>query len=160
MDKNTQEAMFSSKSTDWGTPQSFYDELNSKYNFTLDPCASDKNHKCSKYYTKKDDGLKQNWAGNTVFMNPPYGKEIKGWIQKAYQESRKPKTTVVCLLPARTDTTYWHDYCMRADEVHFIKGRLKFGDGKNGAPFPSAVVVFGPQRPPSMRQMDKTGKSL
>ena len=142
MDKQTQKTMFSSESNEWATPQEFYEELTKKYNFTLDPCATHASAKCEKYFTKEDDGLSQDWAGETVFMNPPYGREIKKWIQKAYEESRKPKTVVVCLIPSRTDTKYWHEYCMKSHEICFVKGRLKFGDATNSAPFPSAVVVF------------------
>ena len=144
MDRKTQKVMFSSKNDSWETPQDFYDELARRYSFTLDPCCTDATSKCFKYFTEEDDGLAQDWSGHVVFMNPPYGRVIGKWIQKAYEESRKEKTTVVCLLPARTDTKYWHEYCMKANEIYFVKGRLKFGDSKNSAPFPSAVVVFRP----------------
>ena len=118
----------------------FFNKLNTEFNFTLDPCATAENAKCSKFYTLEDDGLAQDWLNEIVFMNPPYGRQIKHWIKKAFDESLKG-AIVVCLVPARTDTQYWHDYCMKADEVRFIKGRLKFSD-KDAAPFPSAVVVF------------------
>lgn len=142
MNKATQKAMFSSKSIEWSTPQDFFEQLKMRYDFNLDPCATADTAKCSKYYTKEDDGLNQDWGGHTVFMNPPYGREIKHWIKKAYDESKKEGTTVVCLIPSRTDTKYWHKYCMEAHEIYFVKGRLKFGDADNSAPFPSAVVVF------------------
>ena len=144
MKEETMKTLFSSKTPEWGTPQAFFDKLNAKYNFTLDPCGTFANHKCSTYFTVEDDGLSQDWGGHNVFMNPPYGREIKNWIQKAYEESRKKDTIVVCLIPARTDTKYWHEYCMEhAKEIHFVKGRLKFeGASNNSAPFPSAVVVF------------------
>ena len=145
MDKKTQKVMFSSKTNEWETPAEFYNSLEKRFQFTLDPCATPKTAKCTKYFTEEDDGLSQDWSGNTVFMNPPYGREIKKWIKKAYQESRKSGTTVVCLIPSRTDTKYWHEYCMKAHEVYFVKGRLKFGESKNSAPFPSAVVVFKPE---------------
>lgn len=133
---------FSSKTNEWSTPQSFFDELDKEFNFTLDPCATHDNAKCDKYYTIEDDGLLQDWSKDIVFMNPPYGREIKHWVQKAYEESLKG-ATVVCLIPARTDTSYWHNYIFdKADDIRFIKGRLKFGDGKNSAPFPSAVIVY------------------
>ncbi|MBF0773257.1 phage N-6-adenine-methyltransferase [Mammaliicoccus sciuri] len=133
---------FSSKTNEWSTPQSFFDELDKEFNFTLDPCATHDNAKCKKYYTIEDDGLLQDWSKDIVFMNPPYGREIKHWVQKAYEESLKG-ATVVCLIPARTDTSYWHEYIFdKADDIRFIKGRLKFGDGKNSAPFPSAVIVY------------------
>ena len=133
---------FSSKSNEWTTPQDLYDALNEEYGFTLDPCATHESAKCEKYYTLDEDGLNQDWTGNTVFMNPPYGREIKHWIKKAWESSKKGKTTVVCLIPARTDTKYWHDYCMKAHRIVFIKGRLKFGNQESGAPFPSAIVIF------------------
>lgn len=138
---------FSSETNEWGTPQKFYEKLNDEFHFTLDPCSTHENHKCDKYYTQEDDGLSQDWSNEVVFMNPPYGREIKHWIQKAYEESLKG-ATAVCLIPARTDTTYWHNYIFgKASEVRFVKGRLKFGDGKNSAPFPSAVIVFDNSKP-------------
>ncbi|MGZ4996136.1 MAG: phage N-6-adenine-methyltransferase [Methylobacter sp.] len=130
---------FSSETDLWSTPQSFFDELNKEFNFELDVCATKDNTKCPVYFTKDDDGLTQEWAGK-VWMNPPYGREIKAWMKKAY-ESAKNGATVVCLVPARTDTVWWHEYAIK-HEVRFIKGRLKFGDAKNNAPFPSAVVVM------------------
>ncbi len=133
---------YSSKTNEWSTPQAFFDELNKEFNFTLDPCATSENAKCTKYFTVEDDGLKQDWSKDVVFMNPPYGREIKYWVQKAYEESLKG-ATVVCLIPARTDTTYWHDYIFgKADDIRFIKGRLKFGGSKNPAPFPSAIIIY------------------
>lgn len=133
---------YSSKSNEWATPQYLFDELDREFNFTLDPCTTDENAKCDKYYTIEDDGLKQDWSNDVVFMNPPYGRGIKYWIQKAYEEYNKG-ATVVCLIPARTDTTYWHEYIFgKATDIRFLKGRVKFGDSKNSAPFPSAVVVF------------------
>jgi site-specific DNA-methyltransferase (adenine-specific) len=135
--------MFSSQTDLWATPQEFYDKLNAEFQFTLDPCATSQNAKCEKYYTRKEDGLKQNWQGETVFCNPPYGRVIKDWVKKCYEESRKENTTVVMLIPARTDTSYFHDYIYnKAKEIRFIRGRLKFGNAKNSAPFPSMVVVF------------------
>ena len=138
MDKTTQGIMFSSKSDDWATPQDFYNQLHAEFGFTLDPCATDESAKCDSYYTKDEDGLTKDWGGQTVFMNPPYGRKIGNWIQKAYEEGEKSNTRVVVLIPARTDTKYWHNYCMKATEIRFVKGRLKFGQGsaKNSAPFP------------------------
>jgi site-specific DNA-methyltransferase (adenine-specific) len=131
---------FSSKTDLHATPQDFFDKLDAEFNFELDVCASPENAKCARYFTKEQDGLAQEWRG-VVFMNPPYGRDIKLWIRKAF-ESSLAGATVVCLLPARTDTAYWHDYVMKADEIRFIRGRLKFGDSKNVAPFPSAVAIF------------------
>jgi site-specific DNA-methyltransferase (adenine-specific) len=142
MNKKTQKTLFSSNSSEWSTPQDFFNKLDWRFGkFTLDPCATCENHKTKQYYTTKDNGLTQDWSGETVFVNPPYS-HISLWIEKAYRESQKPDTRVVILIPARTDTKYWHNYVMKAKEIHFIKGRLKFGQSKNSAPFPSAVVVF------------------
>ena len=154
MDKTTQKAMFSSRTVEWETPIAFFSKLNETYGFTLDPCATDATAKCPHYFTKGDDGLSKDWGGNVVFMNPPYGRGIKDWVRKAWQEGTKPDTTVVCLVPARTDTRWWHDYCMKAEKVYFVKGRLKFGNSSNSAPFPSAVVVFNSKdNPPSLGTM-------
>jgi len=133
---------FSSNTDLWATPQKFFDKYNYKFAFTLDVCALQENAKCSRYFTPDDDGLLQDWAGETCWMNPPYGRAIKFWVKKAYEASLRG-ATVVCLLPARTDTTWWHDYCVKG-QIEFIRGRLKFGGSKNSAPFPSAVVVFKP----------------
>jgi len=130
---------FSSKTSEWETPQDLFDSLNKVYNFDLDVCATSENAKCDKYFTKEQNGLNQEWRGG-CWMNPPYGREIGKWVKKAY-ESSKTGATVVCLLPARTDTAWWWDYCMKG-EISFIRGRLKFGGSKNSAPFPSAIVVF------------------
>lgn len=143
MNSATQQLMFSSKTDQWSTPQEFFDKLNWRFGpFNLDPCASPHNTKCANFFTEAENGLSKDWAGFTTFVNPPYGRGIDKWIKKAFDESRKEETRVVMLIPARTDTKYWHQYVMRADEVYFLKGRLKFGDSENSAPFPSAVVVF------------------
>lgn len=136
--------MFSSKTDQWSTPQDFYDKLNEEFNFTLDPCADEFNHKCDTYFTEEQNGLLQDWEGHTVFCNPPYGNAIKNWVKKCSDESKKYKTTVVMLIPARTDTKYQHDYIFtNANAICFIKGRLRFGGQKNSAPFPSQIVIFG-----------------
>ena len=139
MNKNL---MFSSERMDWETPQDFFDKLNVEFHFTLDPCANEQNAKCKKFYTIEQDGLAQSWQGEIVFCNPPYGRELSKWVEKAYKESRKPNTIVVMLIPARTDTKYFHQYIYKKSEIRFIKGRLKFGNSTNGAPFPSMVVVM------------------
>lgn len=137
------ELMFSSATNEWATPQNFFDKLNDEFNFTLDPCATPENAKCKKFYTIKEDGLEQDWQGEAVFCNPPYGRAVKNWVKKCHDEGQKPNTTVVMLIPARTDTTYFHEYIYhKAKEIRFIKGRLKFGGCNNAAPFPSMVVVF------------------
>jgi len=143
MNKETQKTMFSSKTGNWSTPQEFFDKLNWRFGpFDLDPCATDDNKKCNNFFTKDQDGLLEDWTGHTVFVNPPYGRGIEKWIEKGYRESLKNHTKVVMLIPSRTDTKYWHKYVMMASELYFVKGRLKFGESENSAPFPSAVVVF------------------
>ena len=136
-------AMFSSKSDDWATPIKVFNELNDEFGFDLDVCASHENHKVDTYFTKEDDGLSQCWYNKICFMNPPYGRAIGHWVEKAYFQSVFHKATVVCLLPARTDTRWFHNYCLKG-EVRFIKGRLKFGDAKENAPFPNMIVIFRP----------------
>ena len=130
---------FSSKTDLWATPQKFFDRYDAVYRFTLDVCADKDNAKCANFYTVEDNGLIQPWQG-VCWMNPPYGREIGAWMKKAHESSLKG-ATVVCLVPARTDTKWWHDYAMHG-QIEFIKGRLKFGNAKNSAPFPSAIVVF------------------
>lgn len=130
---------FSSETDVWATPQGFFDRLNAEFHFDVDVCANDDNAKCKRYFTERTNGLLQKWEGN-VWMNPPYGREIAEWIQKAY-ESAQEGATVVCLIPARTDAGWWHDYCM-SGEIRFVRGRLKFGGSEWNAPFPSAVVIF------------------
>ena len=134
--------MFSSTTDSWGTPQEFFDELNKEFHFTLDPCANDENHKCSKYFTVEDDGLAQDWGGHTVFCNPPYGRAIAEWVKKCHDEAQKPNTKVVMLIPARTDTRYFHEYIYHQAELRFIRGRLHFNGSVKDAPFPSMVVIF------------------
>ena len=135
--------MFSSNSNEWATPQEFFDALDARYHFTLDPCATKENAKCKKFYTIAEDGLLQDWGGECVFCNPPYGRDIAKWVEKAYNETKKPNTKVVMLIPARTDTSYWHEWIFpHATHIDFVRGRIKFGNSKNPAPFPSAVVEF------------------
>ena len=134
--------IFSSKSSEWETPKELFDELDKEFSFDLDPCCTKENAKCRLFITKEEDGLKEPWLGN-VFMNPPYGREIGKWVRKAFEESRRA-AVVVCLLPARTDTAWVHDYCIRG-HVRVLRGRLYFTDqdGKTGrAPFPSMIVIF------------------
>lgn len=130
---------FSSKTDLHETPQEFFNKLDEEFNFTLDVCATSENAKCPTYYTKEMDGLSQEWSG-TVWMNPPYGREIGKWMKKANQ-SALSGATVVCLVPSRTDTNWWHTYAIQ-HEVRFVRGRLKFGGAKNSALFPSAVVIM------------------
>ena len=135
---------FSSATDMWSTPQEFFDQLDSEFGFTLDVCSTHENAKCDQHFTESEDGLSQVWDG-VCWMNPPYGRTIGKWMRKAY-ESSLTGATVVCLVPARTDTAWWHDYAIRG-EVRFLRGRLKFGGSINSAPFPSAVVIFRPMLP-------------
>ncbi len=136
------EGLFSSATDLWATPQWLFDELDREFGFDLDVCATRENTKCSRFITEQSDGLRQEWHG-TCWMNPPYGAAIGLWIHKAWQ-SAQAGAVVVCLLPARTDTAWFHDYVMEATEIRFLRGRLKFNDGDDSAPFPSMVVVFRP----------------
>ena len=131
--------LFSSKTPEWETPWDFFRELDREFHFTLDVCATEENRKCISYFDKGTDGLTQEWTG-VCWLNPPYGREIGKWIEKAYRSSLKG-ATVVCLIPSRTDTRYWHDYVMKASEIRYVKGRLYFSE-KGPAPFPSAIAVF------------------
>lgn len=133
---------FSSATPEWYTPLDFFQVLDAEFNFTLDPCCTHENAKCARHFTQADNGLAQDWGTETVFMNPPYGREIKDWMRKAYEASLAG-AVVVCLVPARTDTAWWHDYAIKG-ENRFLRGRLKFGGATTSAPFPSAVVVFRP----------------
>lgn len=138
------EVLLSSKKMDWATPQDFFDRLNAEFHFTLDPCADDFNHKCEKYYTEAQDGLNQDWSGERVFCNPPYGRDVPKWVKKCVDETTTGNCLLaVMLLHVRTDTRWFHDYIYnKADEVRFVKGRLRFGGQTTNAPFPSMVVVF------------------
>lgn len=137
-------AAMTSNKDDWETPQALFDTLDAEYHFTLDPCATHENAKCSKHYTVEENGLLRSWEGETVFCNPPYGRDISKWVEKCYLESAH--ATVVMLIPARTDTAYFHDYIYhKANRIKFIRGRLKFevgGAAMNSAPFPSMIVEF------------------
>jgi phage N-6-adenine-methyltransferase len=134
---------FSSASPNWATPQAVFDALDHEFSFELDAAASPTNAKCRRFYTIDDDGLAQDWHG-VVWLNPPYGRGICAWLKKA-ADSAEAGATVVCLIPARTDTAWWHDHVLaRAAEVRLVRGRLSFGDGSSPAPFPSAIVVYRP----------------
>lgn len=136
----------SSGSPEWATPQDFFDTLNAEFGFTLDVCSTHENAKCARHFTRDDDGLVQSWGGEVCWMNPPYGRTIGDWMRKAHAESKRG-ATVVCLVPARTDTKWWWDTAMHVwpHGIRFVKGRLRFG-GLGPAPFSSAVVVFTPER--------------
>ena len=146
---------FSSVTDEWPTPQAFYDECNAEFGpFDLDPCATAESAKCAKFYTESDDGLSKEWVGK-VWMNPPYGRTIIKWMKKAY-ESSLSGAEVVCLVPARTDTNWWHEYAAKGN-VRFIRGRLKFGGHKNSAPFPSALIHF-PAHPNQIPNINERGR--
>lgn len=134
--------LFTSTTDLWETPQNFFDELDEEFHFTLDACALPSNAKCAAYYTPEQDGLAQPWTG-TVWCNPPYGRQIGRWVEKAAMSAAEG-ATVVMLLPARTDTRWFHKYIYGKRESRFVAGRLKFGGAKWNAPFPCMVVVFRP----------------
>lgn len=133
---------FKSDSVEWSTPQSYFDDQNARFGgFTLDACATAENAKCERFYTQEQDGLAQPWTGR-VWCNPPYGRGVGHWLQKAWQATSSGEAdVVVCLVPARTDTRWWHEWSPRASSVEFAQGRLAFG-GQNSAPFPSVLLVF------------------
>ena len=139
-------SLFSSDSPEWETPRWLFESLHAEFAFSLDPCSTDDNAKCSYHFTKIDNGLKQDWEDHVVFMNPPYGREISFWMENAYESSRQG-ATVVCLVPDRTDTKWWHGFAMKG-EIRLLRGRIQFVGGEHSAPFPSAVIVF---RPPSFQ---------
>lgn len=157
--KLVNDGLYSSSSDMWGTPQKLFDNLNKRYEFQLDVCAIAENAKCASYYSPEVDGLSQDWNG-VLWMNPPYGRGIIHWMKKAYESSRDNGATVVCLVPSRTDTKWWHEYGMKG-EIHFIKGRLKFGDGENVAPFPSAIIIYGgDSKAGTVRAVNKIGEFI
>lgn len=144
--------MFSSARGDWATPNDVYDDLNEEFNFTLDVCATPENTKCERFF-KGNEGLTKSWYGETCFMNPPYGREIGQWIEKAHSEVLKDihasseysafRTKIIGLLPARTDTAWFWDHILTPKyEIRLIRGRLRFVGALASAPFPSMVVIF------------------
>ena len=138
---------------DWETPFEFFQELDKEFHFTLDPCCTEETAKCKKFYTEQEDGLLQSWEGETVFCNPPYSRELQDqFVKKCYEEGQKINTTVVALLPARTDTKRFHQYILGKSEIRFLQGRIRFVGAKDPAPFPSMVVVF--------REVKKDGTEL
>ena len=141
--------LFSSRRNDWATPWSLFNAVNKEFLFELDAAASRGNAKCLKFYTEEDDGLSKDWSsdvnGGAVWLNPPYGRDIKLWVEKAYSESKKG-CCVVVLTFVRTDTKWWNDYAMQAAEIRLITGRISFGGSKNAAPAPSCLLVFDERR--------------
>lgn len=142
--KHIMEVMTRSDKMTWETPDKWFEYLDLEFGFTLDPCCVSETAKCKKYYTLKDNGLYQSWAEERVFMNPPYGREIPKWMEKAYKESRENGALVVCFVPARVDTNWWHQYATKG-EIRFPKGRVKFKGAKTSAPFPIAIIIFRPK---------------
>ena len=138
------QSLYSSESCEWPTPQTFFDMLDAEFHFTLDPCATSHNAKCENYFTRKDDGLSQDWGTHRGFCNPPYGREIGAWAKKCH-DTAQAGGLVVLLVHARTDTRWFHDWVYGKAELRFVKGRLKFGDGTQSAPFPSLVAIFRPR---------------
>lgn len=139
------DVLFSSDKNYWETPQDLFDKLDSEFHFTLDPCSTHENAKCEKHYTQEDDGLSKPWGGERVFCNPPYGRDLKKWVRKAYQSIWHPNTVVVMLIPARTDTSWFQEYILHRAEVRFLPGRVRFeinGEKRGASTFPSMVVVF------------------
>jgi len=147
MKATAQVQLFKSHRNDWETPQTLFDELDAEFHFTLDPCSTHENAKVTKHYTRDENGLEQSWAGEIVFMNPPYGREVGVWVRKAWLEHNRKEwalepAVVVGLLPARTDTGWWHDYIQGMTEVRFLRGRVRFSASNQNAPFPSAIVIW------------------
>ena len=135
--------VYQNHSDEWETPQDLFDALDAEFHFTVDVAASDEHHKCERYYTKEQDGLSQDWGGEVVWCNPPYGKRVMDkWIEKAYRECRTDGTVVVLLIPARTDVAYFHRFILHRSEIRFIRGRLKYNNAKYNAPFSSMIVIF------------------
>lgn len=133
---------YSSKTTEWETPDALFAQLDAEFHFTIDPCATKKNAKCERFYTKKDDGMSQSWAGEIVFLNPPYGNAVKWWVKKCHDEAQKYGKVIVALLAARTDTKWFHSYIYGKAEIRFLKGRVTFKGAPHPAPFPSMIVVW------------------
>ena len=139
-------ALFSSNSEEWSTPQELFDELNKEFHFTLDAAANKENAKCKRYFDKEKNGLAQSWGGEAVWCNPPYGRQIGEWMKKALEETKQSGTVAVMLVPARTDTSWFHSFVYHRAELRFLRGRLRFGNADNGAPFPSMLAIFrGPE---------------
>ena len=137
---------FNAKTTEWETPYDFFAPLNQEFKFTLDVCATKENKKVEKYFTIKDNGLVQSWENEVCWMNPPYGRTMVKWLEKAKYEADFFDATTVCLIPARTNTSWWHEICLKAKEIRFVKGRPKFGNAEHGLPFPLAIVIFAPNK--------------
>jgi phage N-6-adenine-methyltransferase len=158
-------SLFSRRTNEWATPQILFDKLNEEFNFDLDVSATPSNAKCARYFTIKQNGLKQSWNNHTktkaVFCNPPFQNQTAKWLQKAFAESKKG-CTVVVLIPFRSDTKYIHEFVLnKATEIRLIKGRLKYNDGDGSAPFPSSIIIFRPnEHKTKWISVDKEGEQL
>ena len=140
------DVLFSSATEEWPTPAAFFAKLNRRFDFTLDPCATPDNAVCPLYFTKADDGLKQDWGTHRVFCNPPYGRQIGKWVRKCFEASQAG-ALVVLLVPSRTDTRWFHHWVHNKAKITFLPGRLRFGEADSCAPFPSLLAVYSPHRP-------------
>lgn len=149
---------FASGRDDWPTPGWLFDVLDEEFSFTLDPCSTHENAKCNNHYTVVEDGLSKNWGSETVFMNPPYGRSVGRWMMKAYESSIRG-ATVVCLIPARTDTKWWHEFAMRGD-IFLFRGRIRFEGAHHAAPFPSAIVIFWARKGTSIQKRKISGRQI
>ncbi len=149
---NLTSGLTSSNTDQWATPIKLFEALDAEFNFEVDVCADESNHKCEVYFTKEVDGLSQDWGSRRCFMNPPYGREIGKWTKKAV-ETAEAGGLVVALLPNRTDTK-WYGDVMKASEIRIVKGRLKFNDSETSAPFPSVIVIWGGPRYPIIRYQE------
>lgn len=136
-------ALYSNRTDEWPTPGAFFRALDREFCFTLDPCATAENSKCRRFFTREEDGLAQPWWRHRVFCNPPYGPTMRQWAEKCYRAA-EAGALVVLLAHARTDTRWFHDWVYGKAEIRFVRGRLKFGDGKQSAPFPSLVAIYRP----------------
>lgn len=154
--KESMRIMTSSNDMTWEMPESWFHYLDLEFGFTLDPCCTEKTAKCRKFFTPEVDGLTKSWADERVYMNPPYGREIGPWMRKAYREARDNGALVVCFVPARVETKWWHDYAIKANDIRFPIGRVKFVGAQHSAPFPIAVIVFRPFLRPSHANPVKT----
>ena len=142
---HSRKVMSSSKDMTWATPDEWFRYLDLEFKFTLDPCCVPETAKCKRFFTPADDGLSQSWADERIFMNPPYGPALAKWMSKAYESARDDGALVVCFVPARVDTQWWHRFAVKAADVRFPIGRVKFAGAKNMAPFPVAIVIFRPK---------------
>lgn len=151
--QNNADAIFSRNSENWETPDEIFKKYDDIYHFTLDVCADESNHKCERYFTKNQDGLKQNWDGEICWCNPPYGRKIAKFVEKAYLSN----ALTVMFIPAMVDTKWFHSYIYKQHEIEFIPGRVRFKGAMHNAPFPSMIVIFDNRKDPK-RKIEKKGQ--